>query len=229
MGDQVREPTPEERERWLAEADKFRAERAKAEAERRYQEAEAAIAELALERDTEKRAKELAADEHHHVYRFSSAVSESSVKACMERLNQWHRQDEGCAVEIVFTSPGGEIIAGMALWDYLASYKKTHKLTTTALGMAASMAGILLQAGNVRRIGAESWLLIHEASFAAMGSMGDVEDRVEWVKKIQKRILNIFADRSNLSARAIERRWKRKDWWLDSDECLKHGFCDEIV
>src|SRR5574341_658348 len=118
----------------------------------------------------------------------------------------------------------------MALWDFLLELRQRgHKLTTVARGYAASMAGILLQAGDERVIGPESWLLIHEASFGVVGSYGEVEDRVEWVKKIQARILDIFASRSKLSRSQIKRRWHRKDWWLDSDEALKLGFVDRIA
>ena len=55
------------------------------------------------------------------------------------------------------------------------------------------MAGILLQAGDIRIMGAESWLMIHEISFGASGKIGEIEDTVEWVKKIQERVVKIFA------------------------------------
>lgn len=90
------------------------------------------------------------------------------------------------------------------------------------------MAGILLQAGDIRVMGRESWLMLHEAAFGAQGKVGEVEDTVEWVKKIQERILNIFAQHSSLSRAQIKRRWTRKDWWIDSDEALRLGFVDEI-
>lgn len=212
-----------------AEALRYAAEAAKFAAEARKAEADADVAELARDREQHKRDKELASDEHHHVYRYTSSVDASSVKACMGQLAFWHRAEPGCAIEIVFTSPGGSVIDGLALFDFIQSLRAAgHHVTTAALGMAASMAGILLQAGDVRVMTAESWLLIHEASFGAVGSMGEVEDRVEWIRKIQSRILDIFAARSNLSKRQLDRRWKRKDWWLSSDEALALGLIDEI-
>lgn len=212
-----------------AEAQKFQAEARKANAEAVGHEALAAGLELELTQRLRAESRELARDEYHHVYVFDEAVGDKTVTACMHKLAEWSRNDPGCDIEIVFNSPGGSVIAGMALYDYLAALKlKGHKLTTSALGMAASMAGILLQVGDTRKMGPEAWLLIHEGSFGAVGSVGQVEDTVEWVKKIQQRILAIFAAKSTLTAKQIQGRWHRKDWWLDADEALKLGFIDEI-
>ena len=224
-----RAPVQEELAKWQAEASKHQAEARKFSAEAAKAEADAQKAKIDLEREEFKREKELAGDEFHHVYRFTTSVNDSSAKSCMSQLATWHRLDPKCDIEIVFTSPGGSIIDGMALFDFICDLRdKGHKVTTRALGVAASMAGILLQAGDVRIMTRESWLLIHEASFGAIGSFGEVEDTVKWVEKIQDRILGIFAARSNLSKAQIKRRWHRKDWWLSSDEALGFGFIDLV-
>lgn len=228
MSESIEHP-PEEREKFAAEAELARAEARKASAEAEQAEADAEVARIARDREVYKRSREQAADIHHHVYRFLSDVSSGSVKSCIDELVVWSRLEPGCSIEIVFQSPGGDDVAGMALWDFLEELKRGgHHLTTIARGYAASMAGILLQAGDARAMGRESWLLIHEASFGVVGSFGEVEDRMEWVRKVQDRILDIFAQRSKLSKAQIKRRWHRKDWWLDSDEALKLGFIDEI-
>lgn len=199
-------------------------------AEAEAEEARATI--LKIDANTKQRGnqRELAKDEHHRIYVFDQAVGSKTVTDCIQRLAEWSRIDPKCNIEIVFNSPGGSVIDGMALYDYLTQLKaQGHNLVTSSLGMAASMAGILLQAGNTRRMGSEAWLLIHQGSFGAGGSVGQVEDTVEWVKKIQVRILDIFAAKSNLSKAQIKTRWHRKDWWLDSDEALKLGFIDEIA
>lgn len=171
----------------------------------------------------------LAGNRFHQIYVFADAVDPGSVRQCMAQLDVWDRNNPGCDVEIRFTSPGGSVVDGLALWDYLQVFRRNgHKLTTSAYGMAASMAGILLQAGDVRVMGQESWLMIHEASFGAQGKIGVVMDTVDWVKRVQDRILDIFAARSNKSRSYIKRNWLRKDWWLSSDEALRDGFIDEV-
>jgi len=190
----------------------------------------AELSEMGLERERTKREKELAADEYHFTYTFNSQVNETSVRSCISQLSIWSRTVPGCPMEIIFNSPGGEIISGMTLFDYIQVLRRAgHHVTTVSLGMAASMAGILLQAGSTRVMGREAWLLIHEASFGAGGKIGEVEDTVKWVKAIQKRILKIFASRSKMTERQIATRWKRTDWWIDSDEALKLGFIDAIL
>lgn len=178
-----------------------------------------------------------ASDHHQHIYRFAAGVDQGSAAKCMDTLNRWSRLDPGCDIEIVFFSPGGSVVDGMALFDTIIQLRKAgHKITTTCIGYAASMGGILLQAGDLRRMTPESWVLIHEISAGASGSMGAIEDRVEWMKRIQERILHIFADRSAkakpkkpLTFEEFKKGWNRKDWWLSSDECLKHGIVDVVL
>lgn len=172
---------------------------------------------------------ELAADRHHHIYNFSKSVGDASVRECINQLTNWHRKDPTCKIEIIFNSPGGSVVDGFALFDFIQFLRgEGHHITTSALGMAASMAGVLLQAGDERIMGRQSWLMIHEASFGAFGKIGEVEDTVEWVKMVQERILDIFAERSNLSKAQIRTKWRRKDWWISSDEALKQGFIDAV-
>lgn len=213
-----------------AESLKFEAEAELAKAQARLASAEAEYHELKVADVRRKHADELAADRHHHFYAFNEAFSAASTRKCIDQLATWARQsDEPLDIEICFNSPGGSVIDGMALWDFIKTIQvRGHKVTTSTIGMAASMAGILLQAGDVRVMGAESYLLIHEVSFGAGGKIGEVEDEVAFVRKIQDRVVRIFAARSTLSERQIKNRWRRKDWWLDSDEALRLGFVDEV-
>jgi len=173
--------------------------------------------------------KELYNDEENYLYRFSKDVGHNSVQSCMSKLTQWHRKDPKCDMEIVFSSPGGSIIDGFELFDFLQEMRsKGHKVTTGSLGMAASMAGILLQAGDVRWIGHQAWMMIHRAAFGAIGKTYEVEDEVKLVKRIEERCLDIFVSRSKLTKMKIKRNWDRKDWWIDADECLEMGLVDEV-
>lgn len=181
------------------------------------------------DRANEKRKDELAAHKYHHIYFFKGAVGDDTAQKCMDQLTLWMRNEPQCDIEIIFNSPGGAVTAGLALWDHIQFVRAAgHKVTTSTIGMAASMAGILLQAGDLRVMGKESWLLIHQVSFSASGSFGDVEDTTKWVERMQDRVLDIFASRSKMTKQQIKRKWHRTDWWISSDEALKLGLVDEL-
>jgi len=212
-----------------AEARKANAEAAKVEAEARSFVAKAVIDEMSMTYSQETEEARRAADEFHLIYRFSGPVTSGSVGSAMDKLTEWHRRFPGEDIEIIFNSPGGSIIDGMELFDFIVDLgNRGHKVVTGCTGMAASMAGILVQAGTVRWMSRESWYMIHQAAFGAMGKTFEIEDTVEWIKRIQRRILEIFAGRSNLSVAQLKRKWERKDWWIDSNEALKLGLVDEI-
>lgn len=263
--------TPEGKERLLAETTKTRAEVLKLEhederaAEKHKLDIQILRATSAMAKDqadvtriaadSQRRVEKqvLADNRYHHVYTYSQAITPGSVRECQTVLTEWVRSNavdndgNKAEITIIFDSPGGSVIDGMHLWDFLQWVKSEgHKITTIAFGMAASMAGILLQAGDVRVMGRESYLLIHEVSFGAGGKIGEVEDEVKFVKKIQNRVLDIFADKAARALigngtrdqdydvvfrerrRLFARNWERKDWWMDSVEALELGLIDEV-
>ena len=209
----------------------------KLESESRKAKYDAGLAELAYNINKREEDKTLTSDRFNKVYRFVYEVTDASVSDCMTVLSRWARLEPGCDIEVVFCSPGGSIIDGNALFDFIQDLRrKGHRITTKTIGYAASMAGVLLQSGDVRVMGKESWLLIHEASFFAYGKMGAVEDTVEWVRRMCEHIVDIFAERASEKTGKsvktikafIKKNWKRKDWWLSAQEALEYGFCDKV-
>lgn len=163
------------------------------------------------------------------VYTFYSEVTPDSVEACMRELGRWSRRRPGADITVIFNSPGGSVLDGFALFDYLRLLRaQGHRVTTMALGRAASMGAVLLQAGDHRVIGANAFMLVHEVSSGSAGKVSEMEDSVDFTRRLQTRMLSILAERSSLSARQIQNRWARKEWWLDADEVVAAGLADEV-
>lgn len=220
-----------------AQARKAIAEAEKAEAGARAARANAEGTEHNLMIGRREWAELMASDPYNNVYRFTGTVEDKTVEQAIRILSIWSRTKPGESIRLVFQSPGGSVVPGLALFDFLGELREQgHHLTTVTRGYAASMAGILLQAGDVRVIGKESWILIHEISASAMGSFGELSDRMDWLEKVQGRILDIFAERAKtamgtdkpITRSALKKNWTRKDWWISSDEALKLGIVDEI-
>jgi ATP-dependent Clp endopeptidase proteolytic subunit ClpP len=188
---------------------------------------ERAVAELDAYR---RREADTAAEEGRRTYTFYARVEEESVRACMATLTSWSSKAPGAPLTIIFNSPGGAVHDGLALFDFLRHLRFTgHHLTTIALGRAASMGAVLLQAGDRRVIGSNAFVMLHEVSNGASGKVSEIEESVELSKRLQKRLLTILADRSTLTVQQIQRKWTRRDWWLDADEAVALGFADEML
>ena len=221
--------TKEELKKIEAETRKIEAEIRKLEAEATTSESYARLRTIEVERKEQEWRREKADDHENMLYRFNTGVYKTHVNDCMLKLTQWSRRHPKCDIEIVFSSGGGSIIDGFVLFDFIQELRsKGHKVTTGSLGMAASMAGILLQAGDHRWMGHQAWMMIHRAAFGAIGKTYEIEDEVAWIKRIEERILAIFEKRSTLTRTKIKRNWDRKDWWISSDEALNLGLVDEI-
>jgi ATP-dependent Clp endopeptidase proteolytic subunit ClpP len=164
------------------------------------------------------------------VYTFYAEVGEDSVRTAMQTLATWSRRDPGAPITLVLNSPGGRVLDGLALYDFLLRLRgQGHRLRVEVLGRAASMGGILMQAGDERVIGPNAFLLIHEVSGGAEGRSSELGDRVEFYGLMEKRLLAILAERSSLTERQIKARWQRKDWWLSADEAVALGFADATL
>ena len=250
------EKTGLEKDKTLAEIRKLNAEAAfseagvtdyaydfavkEAEAEKITYEAESAMYEAEIQqinRDRIVRQEEfdLLADFYHHTYYFDSDVTQKSVNSCLRTLEAWHRQDPTCDMTLRITSYGGSVIHGMSLVDELTQLSLrgggTHKITTRVRGAAASMAAIILQTGDVRQMGQEAYLLVHEPSGVAEGSTGDLKDTMNWYESFSNRIAHLFVSRSGgkISFEDFQNLWQRRDVWLDSAESLAYGFVDEFA
>ena len=208
------------------------AERDHYRAQTRKETAEAEAAELDLR--TKRRNQELAEakDVEHRIYHFTSQVSDSSVESCMATLAAWVRVAKE-PITINFYSPGGSVISGLRLYDFLRRLVEEDgiTLTTITLGYAASMAGVLLQAASdgCRVVGPNAHVLVHEVSAGAVGKIGELEDSVDFSKALNQRLFGILAGRAKVSKAALLRKAKRKDVWLDAEETVnKFGLADRI-
>jgi ATP-dependent Clp protease protease subunit len=162
-------------------------------------------------------------------YTFNEEVSQKTVGLAMSEISQWARRDEDMPLDIVLNSPGGAVLDGLALYDFLRLMCESRHVTVTALGKAASMGSVILQAGSERIMGANAWLLIHEVSKGAIGNVSELKAEAEFADSLWKNLSVILSERSTLSALQIRNKAKNKDWWLTAPEALKLGFIDRIV
>lgn len=178
--------------------------------------------------EKELKAWDASADEHR-IYHFFGQVDANNTLSCIDVLGNWARRSRDQTITIVFNSPGGSVIHGLALYDFLTELKSDgNRIETVARGMAASMGGVLLQAGNERIVGQNAHMLIHEVASIGAGKISELEDEMLFLRRLQDRCLDILSERSTLTKKKIENRWKRRDWWLGAEDIVDLGFADRI-
>ncbi len=161
---------------------------------------------------------------------FAETVTSESVELWMTVLAQFSERRPQAPILIRINSGGGSIVEGLALFDLIQELRQNgHHVTTRSLGMAASMGGVLLQAGDVRQATKHSHMLIHEGSLSFRGSAGAVEDTIKFSETLRGQCLDILAERSTMLRGEITEQWSRRDWWLTAEGMLRLGFIDEVV
>lgn len=148
-------------------------------------------------------------------------------------LIHWERRDPGEPISVLLNSPGGSMTHGLAIYDTIQRLRrKGHTVTTHGSGMVASMAAVLLQAGDTRILDQRAKLLIHEGSQTFSQnisiSAAEMEDHQFLTKMLRNDVLSILAERATLTREELEEKWKRRDWYLDAEEALEYGFIDRV-
>jgi len=211
-----------------AEAEKFKAEAeyylAQAERERWLARKE----ELSYHRHKRNDADENAANKANRVLDVSTTISPGSVEAASQKLYALARLSKD-PITIRFTSPGGGVMDGFALYDVILAIREQGIVVTTiGIGTCASMAAILLQSGTVRLVGPNAWVLVHEISAGTFGKISEMQDEVDLLHRLNEQLISILSERSSITSEMMEERAKRRDWWLNATECVNLKLCDDI-
>ncbi len=137
-------------------------------------------------------------------------------------------QDAKKDVKIYINSPGGSVTAGLAIYDTMQYIKPD--VSTICVGMAASMAAVLLSAGKKgkRFILPNSEVLLHQVMGQAGGQAVEIEISAKHIIKIKDRLNKILARHTGQPLSKIEKDTDR-DFYLDAQQAKNYGIVDEII
>ena len=135
-------------------------------------------------------------------------------------------------VTINISSPGGEVTEGLAMVDMLEAYE--GEVTTLGYGLVASIASVVLLAGNKVRMTPNSFLMIHNPWTLAMGDSTELSATADLLAKMEAKLQNIYVSKLEKSGKtsgnlALKvKRWMDAETWFTAQEALDAGFIDEI-
>jgi ATP-dependent Clp protease protease subunit len=136
--------------------------------------------------------------------------------------------DPGKDISIYLNSPGGSVHAGLGIYDtmqYISS-----DVATICTGMAASMAAVLLVAGEKGKRSAlqHSRVMIHQPMGGMQGQASDMEINYKQIMLLRDELYQIISDHSGQSFEKIMKDSDR-DYWMTSAEALEYGMIDQVL
>ena len=137
-------------------------------------------------------------------------------------------EDPDKDIFVYINSPGGSVSAGMAIYDTLQYIKPD--VTTICMGMAASMASVLLTAGTKGKRFAlpHARVMIHQPLGGASGQATEIEIHAREILRIREEMNQILAKHTGQSVERIAADTER-DHYMTSQEAKEYGLIDEVV
>ncbi len=138
------------------------------------------------------------------------------------------REDPEREISFYINSPGGEIAAGLAIYDTMQLLHAP--VSTIAVGMAASMAAILLTAGTHERRYAlpHSTILLHQPSGGVQGQAADIEIAAKEILRMRELINEILREHTALSEQQIE-EFTDRDFYMTAEQAADYGIVDRVL
>ncbi len=137
-------------------------------------------------------------------------------------------EDPNKDIHLYINSPGGSVSAGWAIFDTMRYIK--CDVSTTCIGMAASMGAFLLAGGTKGKRFAlpNAEIMIHQPSGGSEGQASDIKIQADHILLTREKLNRYLSENSGQPIEVIERDTER-DHWMSADEAKAYGLIDEVV
>ena len=155
-------------------------------------------------------------------------IADPVANLIVAQLLYLEREDPDRPISMYINSPGGVISSGLAIYDTMQMIKP--EVSTVCLGMAASMATVLLCGGakGKRYALPSSTIHMHQALGGAQGQATDIEIAAKEILRLQDKLRTILSTQTGQTYEKIAQDSDR-DYYLTSDQAVEYGLIDEIL
>ena len=149
----------------------------------------------------------------------------NSIVAQLLLLDSQNPEQE---IQMYINCPGGEVYAGLAIYDTMRYIKAP--VSTICVGMAMSMGSVLLMAGDKgkRKALPNSRIMIHQGSAGFRGNTPDLEEQAKEVLTLRDTLIGLYNKHTDLPHERLMRDMER-DYFMSADEAQKYGLIDEVI
>ena len=155
-------------------------------------------------------------------------VEDYTANVIQAQLLYLDSADPGKDISLYINSPGGSVYAGLGIYDTMQYIQSD--VSTICTGMAASMAAVLLVAGQKDKRFAlkHSRVMIHQPMGGISGQASDIEITSREILKLKKELYTIISDHSGQPYDKVYADSDR-DYWMTADEAKEYGMIDKVL
>ena len=155
-------------------------------------------------------------------------ISDYTANTIQAQLLYLDSVDSSKEISIYLNSPGGSVTAGLGIYDTMQFI--SSPVATICTGMAASMAAVLLVAGQEGKRSAlpHSRVMIHQPLGGVQGQASDIEITAREIQKMKKELYTIISEHSHTP---FEKVWadSDRDYWMSAQEAKEYGMIDQVL
>ncbi|MEN6408149.1 MAG: ATP-dependent Clp protease proteolytic subunit [Anaerolineaceae bacterium] len=157
-----------------------------------------------------------------------TAIDDQVANVVVAQLLFLSREDPEKGIQMYINSPGGQIYAGMAIYDTMQMIP--NKISTVAVGMTASFGTVLLAAGEKGQRYAlpHATIHMHQPLGGAQGQASDIEIQAREILRLKSRLNEIMAANTGQPLNVIEHDTER-DLYLSSQQAVEYGLVDKVL
>jgi len=154
-------------------------------------------------------------------------INDQTANLVIAQMIYLEGKDPDKDIMMYINSPGGSVVAGLAIYDTM-NYIKCD-VCTVCVGMAASMAAVLLSSGAKGKRFAlpNSEIMIHQPLGGFQGQASDIKIHADHIMKTKKLLNKILAENSGADIEKLEKDTDR-DNYMSAEEAKKYGLIDKI-
>lgn len=158
----------------------------------------------------------------------STPINDAVASSIVAQMLFLASQDPEKDINLYINSPGGVVSAGMAIYDTM-QYVKCD-VSTTCIGMAASMGAVLLTAGakGKRSVLPNSRIMIHQPLGGVQGQASDIEIEAKEIIRIKLRLSEIIAKHAGKPVDVVVNDSERNKW-MEAEQAVEYGLVDKIL
>lgn len=157
-----------------------------------------------------------------------SAIDDQIANLIVAQLLYLSREDADRDISMYINSPGGQIYAGLAIYDTMKMIP--NKISTVAVGVTASFGTVLLAAGTKgsRYALPHATIHMHQPLGGTQGQASDIEIQAKEILRLKSNLNEILAESTNQKIEVIEKDTER-DFYLNAKQAVDYGLVDKIL